>query len=171
MDTLTEQEVRAFVGPRADTYLKKWRAPLEGSGSGTGFNWAAFLLSGLWLPYRKMYLATTILFGIILIEAIAEEVVFVGILKMDDPPASLGPLVGILVGVVCGAFGNRWYLTHAQKAVAAVREQGLSEDAYLQALSKRGGTNALAALGFLLLFFGVTALCLVVLDSMFAIGG
>ncbi len=34
------QELRAFVGRRADYYLGKWRAVLAGTGTGTGFNLA-----------------------------------------------------------------------------------------------------------------------------------
>src|SRR6476620_7317947 len=77
---LTEQEARAFVGPNADYYCKHWFS------GGTGFNWAAFLLCGLWLPYRKMYVATTILYVAILSTAVACEIVFEVVLKRPEPP-------------------------------------------------------------------------------------
>ena len=66
-----EQYLRAFVGTKADYYLEKW-SPLAGhSGRSMGFNWAAFLLSGLWLAYREMYMVTTVFFAISLVESIA----------------------------------------------------------------------------------------------------
>ena len=77
---LTPQEVTAFVGRKAGYYLRKWSGALDGTGDSTGFNWAALLLSGLWLPYRKMYLTTTIFMALILLESIVEEVVYVGVL-------------------------------------------------------------------------------------------
>src|SRR5437764_14418267 len=72
---LTEPELRAFVGSNASYYLRRWCPTMEGGGAGMGFNWAAFFLSGLWLPYRKMYLATAVLFGILVVTTILEEVV------------------------------------------------------------------------------------------------
>jgi hypothetical protein len=117
-----------------------------------------------------MYLLTTIFFGIILLESTVEEVVFVGILGKPDTPAALDRLVGLAVAIICGAFGNRWYLSHTRKAVAEVRSQGLPEDAYLQALSRRGGTNIAASLGFLLLFLVTVVLILFLLDLLFAKG-
>jgi hypothetical protein len=163
-NNLTEQEIRAFVGSRADYYFGKWRAALEGSGKGTGFNWAAFFLSGLWLPYRKMYLATGILYGIILLESTLEEVVFVGILRKSESPPALDRVVGIAVAIICGAFGNRWYLSHTRKGVAQLRVQSLPEDSYLQALSKRGGTNIAASLGCFIIFLVAAFLIVYLLD-------
>src|SRR5215207_976016 len=153
MNDETEEEVRAFVGPRADYYLKKWWLDLDSSiGSGTGFNWAAFFLSGLWLPYRKMYRATLIFLGVFLLETLFEEIVYVGFLGRPEAPGALGRFVGLVAGIVCGGFGNAWYLSHAQKTIGKMRSQGLPEDAYFKALIKRGGTNITASLGFLLLF-------------------
>jgi hypothetical protein len=59
-DDPSEAETRAAIGPKADLYLRKWQAI-----PGGGFNWAAFLLSGLWMSYRKMYRAAAILSGIV----------------------------------------------------------------------------------------------------------
>jgi hypothetical protein len=159
MNDQTEEEVRAFVSPRADYYLKKWWLDLDSMGSATGFNWAAFFLSGLWLPYRKMYRATTILYGIILLETILEEIVFVGILGKPETPRALGRFVSLVAAIVCGAFGNDWYLSHSQKAITEVRNQALAADAHFQALAKRGGTSAAASLGFLMvLLFAAVAM-------------
>ena len=150
MNDKTEEEVRAFVGPRADYYINKWWLDPDNMGNATGFNWAAFFLNPVWLPYRKMYRATTILYGSILLETILEEIVFVGILGKPETPRALGNFVGLVAAIVCGAFGNDWYLSHSQKAITEVRNQALAADAHLQALAKRGGTSAAAALGFLM---------------------
>src|SRR5262245_40673220 len=154
MEPITEQEVRAFVGRKADYYCRRWLPALAGQGVGqdqvavaglmlsqprTSFNWAAFLLSGLWLPYRKMYVPTFVFYGVILAESVLEEVLFVGALGMPEPPAALGHLVGLAAAIVCGSFGNRWYLSHARKVITEVRSQGRPEEEYLRVLSKRGG--------------------------------
>jgi hypothetical protein len=182
-EPITEQEVRAFVGRKADHYFQRWGPALKSQRARydqvavaglllrlpkTGFNWAAFLLSGLWLPYRKMYVPTLVLFGVILAEAVLEEVVFVGALHMPAPPAALGRLVGVAVAVVCGCFGNRWYLSHARKVITEVRFQGLPEEEHLRMLSKRGGTSLPAALGFFVAFIGAVFAVRSVLDLLFA---
>lgn len=152
---LTEQEAKAFVGSKADYYLRRWLPALEdmgNPGNATGFNLAALLLSGLWLPYRKMYKPALIFFGVLLLEGFFEEIVYVGFLSRPEAPGYLGRFVGLVAGVVCGGFGNEWYLSHAQKVITEIRSRGLAEDAYFEALAKRGGTNIAASLGFLLLF-------------------
>ncbi len=149
---LTDQEVTVFVGRKAGYYLHRWAGALDGAPTSTGFNWAAFFLSGLWLPYRKMYLITAIFMGIILFESILEEVVFVGVLGRPEAPAGLGRTVGLAASIICGGWGNRWYLSHARRAAAELRSQELTEDAYLDALARRGGTNIAASLGFFALF-------------------
>ena len=42
-----QEELRAFVGAKADYYLVKWTPLLKGWGRSAGFNWAAFFLTGL----------------------------------------------------------------------------------------------------------------------------
>jgi hypothetical protein len=155
MNSLSEQEIRAFVGPRAGYYLKKWQASLVGAETGTGFNWAAFLIAGLWLPYRKLYRITFVFYGIILLESILEEVLFVLVLGKPETPRGLGLLIGLLAGIVCGAFGNPWYLSHTRKVISEVQSLGLPEDAHLETLCRRGGTSIVASLGLLALFFAV----------------
>lgn len=116
-----EQDLRAFFGRNADYYLERWRQS-EVSGRGDGkFNWAAFLLSGFWLSYRKMYAATAIFIGVILLETMVEDWYFTKVLGKPDVPAAVGSVVGLVAALICGAFGNRWYLAHARRRVAEVQ--------------------------------------------------
>jgi hypothetical protein len=155
---LTEPEVRAFVGLNSDYYLSRWKPLLEGQ-DWSGFNWAACVLSGLWLPYRKMYGAATVFYGIAFLEVVLEEVSF--------PPSThsgLGSFIRLVVAVVCGAFGNEWYFRHAARLVAQTRATGVADDTELaQVLSKLGGTSALAAILFFAGFVAVTILACCVL--------
>lgn len=158
--------LRAFVGRKADYYFKKWAPLLAGSGRGAGFNWAAFFLCGLWLPYRKMYWFSAIFYTIIVTESLAEEVLFVVVLGEPEPPAVLSNVIGIAVAVLCGAYGNQWYLSHARKVIRDVRARGFEEHGVLEMLSARGGTSLLASLGFFFLFLVVTFGIYTVLDLM-----
>ena len=150
-----EDSLRTFVGSNANYYLGKWKL-LDGAAHARGFNWAAFFLSGLWIGYRKMYTVAAVFFGIIMAETIAEEVLFVGVLGQPEAPAALTNLVNLVAAVVCGSYGNRWYLSHARRAIADVRTEETEEPAVSAALAKRGGTSVGAALVVLALFMAAT---------------
>jgi len=154
--TPTEQEVRAFVGPNADYYLGAWRRALAGEGGASGFNVAGFFLAGPWLVYRKMYAAMLILLGIVVVQRSLQIRLLADLL---DPGRKASPesivllsllpqvLLALVVGLVVGFGGNRWYLARARRAIEKVRSKGLPEEAHLQALSLRGGASLAAALG------------------------
>ncbi len=150
---LKQAEIRAFVGKNAGYYLRKWPSSLEDHGPARGFNWAAFMLSGLWVAYRKMYRATLIMFGLILAESVCEEIAVATNLMSEQASASLSRISGLIICLICGTLGNAWYLAHTRREIARVRAQDLPNDAYLAALARRGGTSFLASLGLFCLFF------------------
>jgi hypothetical protein len=153
---LNEQEVGAFVRKEADYYLKKWQPILEGRSQWAGFNWAAFFLTGLWLAYRKMFKGAFIFYGIILIVSFLKWFYTFAFLFKPEPPVALNILEGLVVlvaGIICGTFGNIWYLSRTRKEINEIRTQGLQEEAYFQSLSKSGGTSLGKSLGFIILLF------------------
>jgi hypothetical protein len=145
-----DADLRACVGPNADYYLRQWHGVLRGRNQGTGFNWAAFLLSGLWLPYRKMYLATLIFYSAIIAEMLLEGVLEVAI--ESPPPPWLDRVTGLAFAIVCGAFGNRWYLSHVTKVIARSRSDGLIGRDLKVRIARRGGTSLVAPLATFALF-------------------
>jgi hypothetical protein len=151
-EDVTEQEIRSFVGSRGDYYLGRWSDALNDKSSNCGFNVAAFFLSGFWLPYRKMYVITVVFYAIILVESMAEEVVFVDLLGHPEPPMALQRVVGLAAALACGLLGNRWYLAHVRAKVAELRYQELDEADHLKELARRGGTNLGASLGMFIGF-------------------
>jgi hypothetical protein len=158
------RQLAAFVGSKAQYYLNKW-APLLRSGTGSaGFNWAAFFLWGLWLAYRKMYKVALIFYAIIIVEAVLEQVVFVGAMGKPETPQALWPVVLLVVSLICGAYGNRWYLSHARAAVSEHSREGLPEDALLEKLSNRGGTSLAASLSIFALAIVVEYATLIPLE-------
>jgi hypothetical protein len=144
---LNEQEVRTFIGKEADYYLKKWQPILEGRGRWAGFNWAAFFLTDVWLAYRKMYKAIFVYYA----AKIAGRAFLGAILGKHIESSILEILIGLVAGIVCGVFGNMWYLSRTLKVVNEIRPQGLQEEAYFQSLSKFGGTNIRLSIGLLIL--------------------
>ena len=83
--------------------------------------------------------------------------------------ATLNNFAGSMLSIICGIFGNTWYLAHAKREIARIRALGLQDDAHYWALARRGGTNVFASLGLFLLFvvavFIVTALAIVLIES------
>lgn len=148
---IQEDELRAFVGPKADYYLRKWAARLEDPSGEVGMNWVAFFLPAFWLGYRKMYVATLIYFGAVVLLSILEQVVFVVILGGATVPAAVGLIVNLMTAVVCGLCGNAWYLSHTRRAIHAAHARGLEGDHLVYDLSRRGGTSLLASFGLVVL--------------------
>ncbi len=148
---LTEAELRAFVGKNADYYLKRWAPALRGDG-GAGFNLAALLLSGLWLGYRKMYQNTLILFAIIAAMTILELAGVLAGLVNPNVVGLLGNIVGLGAAVVCGMYGNAWYLSHAKTVILEARSRGRDGGVDLVELSRRGGTSVAKSLGMFFLY-------------------
>lgn len=156
MEYFNEHEARAFIGKETDYYLKKWQPILEGRSQRAGFNWAAFFLTGLWLAYRKMFKGAFIYCGIILIVSFLRSFYTLAILFKPEPPVAIDILEGLVylaTSIICGTFGNIWYLSRTRKGINEIRTQGLQDKAYFQSLSKSGGTSLGKSLGFLILSF------------------
>jgi len=160
----TVQEIRAFVGRGAEYYLNEWTPALQNRGQATGFNVAALLLSGLWLPYRKLYKVATIFFGIILAPSVLEEILPASQPAIQNAVAVFGWVVAVTAWIVCGAFGNRWLLSRARRVIAEVRSCGLGEAEHLDMISKRGGTNTAASVGMFFMFLVSIVVILTVIE-------
>src|SRR5262249_13397944 len=145
---LTEPEVRGFVGLNSDYYLSRWKPLLEG-GDWSGFNWAACLLSGFWLPYRKMYGAAALFYVVAFLGVLLEEAVTPG------KDSGLG-FARVAAALICGAFGTQWYFRHTARNVAEARAAGVAEDELAHVLAKRGGTSVAAPILFFLGFLVFT---------------
>jgi Protein of unknown function (DUF2628) len=143
-------ELCFFVGRNADYYLKKWAPRLDDPQADVGMNWAAFLLTGLWLAYRKMYAFAFIFFGAAILERFMEAVVFLGLLRLPAVPGGVNLIYSLASAIICGLFGNSWYLSHARRKVAEVHAQGLEGERLLFTLSQRGGTSLLAPIGLII---------------------
>jgi hypothetical protein len=161
---LSEEEVKAFVGPRSDYYYKSWYHLLANSkNSGVpaldyfaieAKNWppniGAILLGPTWLAYRKMYFGSFILF-----------IASYGLSTMLSEVFGLPYIsANIASAAIYASLGNSMYLRHAKKEIALIKRRGLEHDEYIAALNKRGGTNILGAI-----IASILLLCLVLLLS------
>lgn len=136
MSTITEDEIRAFVGPNADYYHTKW----EKTGF-EAFSWAACLLGEFWCPFRKMYIITVIYWGILFLTEILG--------KFGFWPDTLSYLFMFCSAVIFGFYGNRWYRHHTYNEIAQAQSQSLKKKEHIELLTKRGGTSLISVILFL----------------------
>ncbi len=165
--SVSEKEIRAFVGRNAGYYLRKWPGALDGPGRAQGFNWAAFLLSMLWLPYRKMYRIAFLVCGIFAAEEVVGEIAVARGLVGEQQLLLFDRVAGLVFWILCGAFANAWYLAHTKREIARIRALDLQDDAYYAALARRGGTSLLGSFGIILLFIVVMGVAAVAIDLLF----
>src|SRR5216117_246257 len=107
MDVSSEQ-LRAFIGPRADYYLTRWARIDAGGGRAPGINWPALLLGSFWLVYRRMYRFFWIFIGVLVLAAIAEDLVL-SLLKIQVAPRPVDVVITLAVAATFGTFGTYWY--------------------------------------------------------------
>ena len=116
-----EERLRAAIGPRADYYLRHWRA-MDEKGKSYDWNWAACFANGYWLIFRKMWLGLVLF----ILANIA-----VSLLGMAIPALNKYTFVlMILLTFVTGSYGNRLYRRQIDKLVAS--------GAPLEQLQRRG---------------------------------
>jgi len=100
------------------------------SGSSTSWNWAAFLFTGYWFIYRKMYGIGFAILGANLLFS------FFGVINY---------LLSIGVSIFAGIMGNNLYMKYVDKELYYAKS--LPEFQKLPVLSQRGGTNGGALAG------------------------
>lgn len=131
----------AYLGPKnANYYLDRFQQ-FEGGGGSASWNWPAFLVSSIWLLYRKMWLNALLymfIFPIVLQLVSAAMVPALG-------PAAAGIfyLGGYLViaFVLLPVFANRLYYQHAQGKIAKVVAANADEGQRALEAARRGGTS------------------------------
>ena len=148
------EDLRAFVGPRSDYYIRKWAPRLLDPAGEVGMNWVVVFFPFIWFCYRKMYQVAAIFMGVAIFESIAEQVVFLGVLKMPKSPPGIGLIINLVTSTICGVYANAWYLSHAERIIAKSRAEGNEGEMLWHVLARRGGTSVLAAvLPTLIMFF------------------
>lgn len=152
---VTEEEIRTFVGPNAGYYCERWMPVLEGRESGAGFNGTAFLFTGLWLPYRKLYGATFAFYGA-LVAVMVLELLLKYLVGMEIPIVGGEWLVALVAWIVCGFSANKWYLSRALRVIARARSRQLRKDAHLRWIAGQGGISVALPVGVFASLLGLS---------------
>lgn len=132
-----ENDLRSYIGKKADYYLDKWKLDSEGKPpKTTSMNWAAFFFPLFWAAYRKMYGIVFITLGAFLG---IDIIMYVLERFFDSFYIQSNTTIGIAVGVLFGLNGNYFYYKKAKQDI----EKSKSSDplATKDVLQKSGGTN------------------------------
>ncbi|WP_456402382.1 DUF2628 domain-containing protein [Persephonella sp.] len=150
MEDITNEELRAFIGEKADYYMEKFEKFEKGNS--VSWNWAAFFFGVLWMFYRKMYLYGLGALGFITIVNVALEIM------KTSPVINLGVSLWLWVGF--GVFGNYIYYLFVKNKIKEIKEKNQNSQEIIQILERSGGVNKLV-----LYIFG--ALAVIYLISIF----
>lgn len=132
------KEWKLFIGKEAEYYIPKWLNIRDGSI--ISFNIASFVLGVFWMLYRKMYLASLIWIVVIIIYGfIEEEIVFA--LGLEDALESITRISNVIFSSLVAIFGNWIYFKSSERKISKLKNQGLGEIAYEEALQRAGGTS------------------------------
>jgi hypothetical protein len=148
MNDVTEAELRAVFGPRADYYLWQWKAvaPLV--------NWPAALLGVPWFLFRRLHALALVLCAVWGCVELGLGIILGGHTDRQNRSVEMmfiSQATWFVSAVVCGVFSNRWYLARVRRVISSTRARGLPSDDHLAELARQGGTRLLHAIGFVVL--------------------
>ena len=129
-------DLAAVVGNNSRYYLARFRR-IEQTGTG-GWNWAAFLLSPIWLFYRKQYRLGVLFFVLQLLSNVATSILYAPIQNATTNAAAEAALTEIMsnsmflpvmalslimvaLQVLLGLRANHFYLHHCEKKISTER--------------------------------------------------
>ncbi len=159
-NSLTEERMAAFIGPRWVTYQRKFAQFLEDPAFVPTWNWSAALFQSAWFLYRKLYLAA---FGFMLVPGLVFRLLTgsdgqLTMTELQKPENEWLMLMQIAVGlsaiITAGGIANWLLFRRARAALRLAAAQELSEAETIPWLTRVGGINrmgvALAVAVFLM---------------------
>jgi hypothetical protein len=137
-------ELRAFVGPKFEHYLRKWHPRLEDPQNGdVGISWVGFFITAWWMGYRKMYAQLVLYLAASTAVMLGLQATFIYGLNQPEAPLLAVLIATVLVQVVCMLYANAWYLQHAANQISRLKSHGYKGNELLIQSARRGGTSGL----------------------------
>lgn len=131
------QLYEAVVGEKNGAYYLGKFAAFDQMPSGLrpSWNWAAFLVGGVWALYRKMYGWFFAFWGVELVTQIAFKV----FLKLGSP--AIGALVFFLPWIAFSIYANSLYHRNVKKRIAVAQFAIKDESKLIEHLAYKGGVH------------------------------
>lgn len=150
-----EEAMSLFVGKNYEYFKRKWEIA-EGKKNKQSWNLAAFIFGFSWMAYRKMYLYSWVFIGVVMVELLCEFAFAL--------PDRMSNAINIAIAISFGKFGNYLYKHHAEKKIKEICALS-APDQVDKELRSHGGTNIVAALGFVAAFVAIMILVSVVANQ------
>lgn len=184
IDSIPAKDIAIFVGKNSHYYLPRFKQMSQTDGKARSINWAAFVFTGGFFLYRKMYLMGIILIIINAVLSLPYALLMFSTLNSVsslDVTSSLfnvetlttlnmiSSFISISLRMFCGFFANNMYKKHTYSKINKIKSEteGQGNDIYLEQLAKRGSV-ALKLITVLLV--GYIALTILSTYSLLLIG-
>lgn len=154
------EDLRAFIGPKADYYLQSWSTiDPDGGLQPSEWNWAAFFLNMTWLLYLRMYRYFWICFGGLFLIGVLQIMLY---LRGGAVTPWLGTMLNIGFYVGLGVYGNWMYYRHANRTISQLKADHAGPDAIAEA----GGVSLLSILLLFVIPVILGILALIIIPQM-----
>lgn len=119
IDSVTTDEIRAFIGSNSYYYIQNFsKFTISGREQFCAtWNWSCFGFTFLWFLYRKMYFLSVVTFVVFLL-----------------------PGVNIILHIGAGIVGNYLYYRHVKRSILEIRSTQTPQN-YVPVLQELGGVN------------------------------
>ena len=149
VDTVTADEIRAFVGTNAYYYIQTFaKFTIMGREKFcVTWNWNCFGFTFLWMLYRKMYALSLVTFIVFCI-----------------------PGINILLHIGAGMIGNYLYYRHVKAKIIEIRATQSNQNLY-PVLKEVGGVHSWVVMIGIIISILIAILCAVFFSAMIATMG
>ena len=152
----SEEELRAFIGPRADRYWRKWGWAIQNGSNRAAGLFPPFFFGFVWFLYRRMYREVWVPFALIIVVVILE----MAVTKGGETSRALETGLNFGIAAATSMVGSSLYLRKFRRAVAHARQTAPTPEARLEILRRAGGTSWIG------LIIGVVSLILLLALAM-----
>lgn len=172
IDDIPAKEIAIFVGNNSHYFLPKFKQLSNTKGKAKSVNWSAFLFTGGYYLYRKMYGIGIVLLILQLLLAIPNTIMLASSLYSPmvlDLPFDMGmiatvnfitSLISWALRLACAFLTNSIYKKHVFKKIKKIKAttEGQGEEQYLATLRKKGSVAIKLILGLIIAYFTLSIL-------------
>lgn len=177
IDDVPVKELAVFVGRGSHYYLPKFKELSQNRGK--SLNLGAFIFTGGFFLYRKMFMLGLLFCGfdilfsipssILLYEQMTSQMISgTQLIASNQSVTNLESICSMLILVlrcVCGFFANNLYKNHVFKKIKEIKSTNLQESEYFKTLAKQGSVAMLLIrllVGFYVTFYFIFILMMLV---------
>lgn len=173
IEDVPAKELAIFVGNNSHYFLPRFKALAQTKGKAKVINWPAFLFTGWYYLYRKMYGIGILVILINLVLSIPNTI---NLMQMMNTTTAFNTsavnmeflttinlitsMLSWILRFVCGYLANTFYKNHAMNKIRKIKskadEDGLSETDYINIIRKKGSVAIKLIMSLVIGYFVLT---------------